>query len=121
QSTNQLPDYPITPLPDSPLVLAPVAIFQPDDIVELRRGNLEDIAVFDRRHAVNRLGRDVYALAGKHFTFRQPAALVNLEQQPAGVQVDRLVLDVVVLQAERMAGVDVDQFADVAIGLGPME
>src|SRR5262249_6916107 len=56
-----------------------------------------------------------------HLALLQPAALVDLEQQLAGVQVDRLVLLVVVLQAEGVPFVDVNQLADVAIGLRPVE
>jgi hypothetical protein len=44
---------------------------------------------------------------------------IALEQDPAGPDEDRLVLLVVVLQAQRVALVDVDLLADVAIGAGP--
>ena len=53
--------------------------------------------------------------------FDELVALLDLEQQLARVQVDRLVLQVVVLQAQRVAGVDVDQLADVPIGLRPVQ
>src|SRR5436305_1986746 len=56
-----------------------------------------------------------------HLALLQPAPLVDLEQQLPRVQVDRLVLEVVILQAERVAGVHVNQLADVAIGLRPVE
>src|SRR5262249_20799595 len=51
----------------------------------------------------------------------QLAAFFDLEEQPAAVEKDRLVLEVVVLQAERVAFVDVNQLADVAVGLRPVE
>ena len=37
------------------------------------------------------------------------------------MEVDRLVLEVVILQAERVPGVDVQNLADVALGLRPMK
>ena len=83
------------------LVFPPVSILEPHHVVQLRRRDLEDVAVFDRRHAVNGLRRDVDALAGQHLALDELAALLNLEQQLARVQVDRLVLEVVILQAQR--------------------
>src|SRR5438445_511768 len=88
---------------------------------QLRRRHLEDVAVFDRGHAVNRLRRDVDAFAGLHLALLQLAVLLNLEQQPAGVQVNRLVLHVVVLQAQRVSRVDVNQLAHIPIGLVSLE
>ena len=46
--------------------------------------------------------------------FDELAVFLDLEQQLARLQVDRLVLEVVVLQAERVAGIHVNQLADVA-------
>ena len=43
---------------------AAVAVAQPDDVVEFRRGDLEDVAVFDRGHAMNGRRLDVDAIAG---------------------------------------------------------
>ena len=63
------------------LVLASVPILEPYDVVQLGRRHLEDVAVFDRRHAVNSLRRDVDALARQHLALLQLAALLNLEQQ----------------------------------------
>src|SRR5581483_74728 len=103
------------------LVLAAVAIFEADDVVQFGRRHLEDVAVFDRRHPVHGFRRDVHALAGAHLAFDELTVLLNLEQQLAGVQVDRLVLQVVVLQAERVPFVHVNQLADVALGLRPVE
>ena len=53
--------------------------------------------------------------------FTSVVAFLNLEEQPARVQVDRLVLQVVILEAEGVAGVDVNQLADVAIRLRPVQ
>ena len=46
---------------------------------------------------------------------------LDLEQHPAGPEEDRLVLLVVVLQAEGVPGVDVNQLADVPVGLRPVQ
>ena len=46
-----------------PLFFPAVPVFQPHHIVELRRRDLHDVAVLDRRHAVHGAGRDVEALA----------------------------------------------------------
>ena len=89
--------------------------------MQLRRRHLEDVAVLDRRHAVNGLRRDVHALAGRISRLTSFAALLNLEQQLPGVQVDRLVLQVVILEAERVAGVHVNQLAHVPIRLRPVQ
>src|SRR6202040_713154 len=45
--------------------------------------------------------------------------LSGLEAHPAGEDVHRLVLDLVVLQAERVPGLDVQDLPHVAIGPGP--
>src|SRR5262245_30933389 len=90
-------------------VLPSVSVFQTDHVVQLRRRHFEDVAVFDRGHPMNRLRCDVDALARLHLALLEPLAfaLVDLEQQQPRMQVDRLVLQVVILEAERVAGVDV--------------
>ena len=98
-----------------------VTIFEPHDVVQLGRRHFEDVAVLDRRHAMHGFRRDVDAFAGKHLALHKALAFLNLEQQLAGVQVDRFVLHVVVLKAERVAGVHVNQLADIALGLGPVQ
>src|SRR5579862_2299074 len=67
------------------------------------------------------LWRDVRGVAWAHLAFCQSAVDVDLEENPARPDEDRLVLQIVVLQAEGVAFVDVDHLADVAIGFGPME
>ena len=47
-------------------LLPSIPILQPNHIIQLRRRNFEDVAVFDRRHAMDGVRRDVNALAGKH-------------------------------------------------------
>ncbi len=57
----------------------------------------------------------------RDLVFHQLAVLLDLEQELARQQHDRLVLLVVVLKAERVALVDVDDLADVAVGLRPVQ
>ena len=99
----------------------PVAILEPDDVVQFGRRDFEDVAVVDRGHAVDGLRRDVHRFARLHLALDQLVAFLDLEQHPAGPEEDRLVLLIVVLQAEGVAGVDVNQLADVAVGLGPVQ
>ena len=61
-------------------------------IVELRRRDLEDVAVLERRHPVNGRRHDVDAIAGTHLALDELIAFADLEQEQAGVQEDRLVL-----------------------------
>src|SRR5262249_35409964 len=56
-----------------------------------------------------------------HLAARELAVFLDLEQQLARVQVDRLILQVVVLEAERVPLGDVNQLPDVAIGLRPVQ
>src|SRR5262249_55149539 len=78
-------------------------------------------AVLDGRHPVNGLGRDVHALTGLHLAGLELAVLLNFEEELSRLQVDGLVLHVVVLEAQRVPGVDVDDLPHVAIGLRPMQ
>src|SRR5689334_18369558 len=99
---------------------ATVAIFEPDHVVELGRRDLEDIGVLDRDHAVAQAGRDVEWLVGHQLARARRLAIGEEDQlHPAAQQHDRLVLDAVILQRERLARSDVEDLADVAIGLGP--
>src|SRR5262245_31698989 len=71
---------------------------------------------------MNRERRHVHRVAWSHLTFLQWAILrTNLEQHLPAVHVDRLVLPVVVLKAQRVSGVDVQHLPHIAIGFGPVE
>src|SRR6266536_520654 len=83
-----------------------VAVFDPDHVLELRRGHLDDVAVLESRHAVERARRDVEDVARLHLDPPQVAVLVlgaGLEQQASRLEQDRLVLHAVVLQGEALA------------------
>ena len=58
---------------------------------------------------------------GQHLALRQRAVHVDLEQHLARPEEDRLVLLIVVLQAEGVALVDVNQLADVPVRLRPVQ
>src|SRR6266496_1796800 len=105
----------------SSLIFPPVPILEPHHVVQFRSRHLEDVAVFDCRHPVDGFWRDVHAFAGPHPAFPQRTSLLDLEHQLARVEVNRLVLVIVVLQAQRVPGLHVNQFADVPIGLRPVK
>src|SRR5690606_20256870 len=98
-----------------------VPVLEPDDVVQFRRRYLEDVGVLDCRHPMHGLRGDVHRLARKHLAPHQPAIDFDLEQQLAGPEIDRLVLLVVVLQAQRVALRDVDHLPHVPIRLGPVQ
>src|SRR5262249_17774503 len=85
------------------------------------RRALEDFGVFAGRHPVDRLRRHVHGLARLHLAPAQLSIHVRLEENSSRVQEDRLVLLVVVLQAQGVALVHVNELADVPVGLRPVE
>jgi hypothetical protein len=97
-----------------------VAVFEPHDIVELRRRHFEHIRVDDRDHPVPKTWRDVKRLSGTQlaggwrFTFGEA-----FEEEPPRENHDRFVLHAVILERERFARAHVKNLADVAICLGP--
>src|SRR4029434_7598143 len=96
-------------------------VFQSDDVVQFRRRRLEHIAILDRRHAMDGLRQDMYGLARVHFELLQLTVDLDLVQKFAGMEIDRLFLPVVILQAQRMACVDVKDLADISLRLRPMK
>src|SRR2546425_170979 len=97
------------------------ARFTAPAVVDLRGGRLEQAARDDRLELVDHLRLDVERLALAHRPLDQRVALLDAQQDLALQHVDRLVLLVVVLQAEHVAGLDVEDLADVAVGLRPDE
>ena len=73
------------------------------------------------RHPVDRVRRDVNALARKHLALHQLLALLNFEEQLPRPQKNRLVLYVVVLQAERVPGLHVQHFSHIPFGDRPVQ
>src|SRR5712691_11445296 len=96
-----------------------VAILEAHHVLELRSRGLEHVAVRERGHAVAQAGGDVERLARREHAPFQRVTLARLQLEPAGEEVDRLVLGAVVLQAERVSRADVEDLADVPVGVRP--
>src|SRR5262249_55137110 len=101
--------------------LAAVAVFEPDDVVEVGGRDLDDLRVVDRRDPVDRPRTESERRAWADDLVLEDgvAGGAELELGPALLNEPRLVLDVVELQAERLAGLHEQQLADVVVGLGP--
>src|SRR6476661_2354221 len=98
-----------------------VSILEPDDVVEFGGGDLEHIAIGDRGHAMDGLRRDVDRLSWFNLALDEFVPFLDLEEHPAGGEVNGFVLLVVVLETERVAGLDVNDFSDVALGFRPVQ
>src|SRR5688572_1752200 len=70
---------------------------------------------------MDRRRRHMDGVARFHLALHQFVPFLDLEQHTPGPQEDGLVLLVVVLQAQRMAGLDVNQLADVPVRLRPVQ
>src|SRR5207245_9371329 len=92
---------------------AAVAIFEPDDVVELGRRDLEDVDVRRGDHAVNRSRRDVVRVALAHAHGFHALLRADLEIQLALPHEDGLVLLHVILARELLALLDVQDLPDV--------
>ena len=102
--------------------LAPVPVLEPHDVVQVRRRDLDDERVLDRRHAVHGARAEAERVAGRDLERLELAPdLAELEPRAPLLHEPRLVLDLVVLQAQRLAGADEEELADVVLGLGPDE
>src|SRR5882762_5497024 len=99
-----------------------VAVLEPDHVVQLRRGGFEDVAVRLRDHPVAEERGDVERVAGVEDGLLQLLTFpAGLEAHHAGQHMDGLVLAQVVLEAEGLTLVDVQDLADVAVGVRPDE
>src|SRR2546427_8448069 len=100
---------------------APVGVLEPHDVVGVRRRDLEDRRVLERRDAVDGTGRVVEAVPGPD----QPGVEgtlsrgAELELRPAALYVPALLLLAVELEAERVAGADEEGLAEIRIRVGP--
>src|SRR5690349_2721697 len=94
--------------------LAAEVVLDADDVVQLRGRDLDERAGLDRLEAMEPRHRHVRALARTELADLDLAPLVlERERQPPGEDVDPLVLDLVALEREPLAGVDDDELADV--------
>src|SRR6266550_2478232 len=100
--------------------LAAIAVTQPHHVVQLRRRNLEHLAIVDRLERVN-LARDVPpGVSGTELDGGQPVLGWSLDQkQPAREHVGALVLALVELQRQAVARFDVQDLAGVRVSERP--
>src|SRR5919112_1623620 len=77
-----------------------IAVFQPHEIVELRRRGLDQVAVHHRLDLVNQLGRNVHRFTGLERPRHHGIAAAGAELELATQYVHGLVLQVVILKAE---------------------
>src|SRR5206468_194479 len=83
---------------------SPVAFFEPNDVVQVRRRDLEDRRVRNGRDPVDRPRPVPEAVAGTDLTRDELSVrLPQLESRVTVLDVPRLVLDPVVLEAQRLA------------------
>src|SRR5436190_19663532 len=100
---------------------APVGVLEADDVVELRRRDLHDRRVLDGLHPVHGAGRKVKRRPRADYLTRENplSGRAELELDLALEHVPGLVLHLVELQAERLAGLDHEQLSRVVIGDRP--
>src|SRR6185503_13109707 len=100
---------------------AAVGVLESDDVVEVRRGDLEDPQVLYPGHAVDGARPKAERLA-RHDLDLVDASLVRtakLEPRTPLEHVPRLVLELVVLEAQRLARLDEQDLARVVLALRP--
>src|SRR5437016_7862708 len=97
----------------------PVAVFEPHDVVDLGGGSLEQVGRGHGLELVDQLRLDVERRALRHGPLDQSVSLLDAEHDLAREHVDGLVLLVVVLEREHVAGLDVKDLPDVAVRAGP--
>src|SRR3954469_14786745 len=90
-----------------------VTVLKPDEVVQLRCGGLEDIAVHHRLDLMDHLRGHVHRLARPERPGHQLFPCLGSKDQLAGQHVHRLILQVVVLKAEHMSRLDVKDLSDV--------
>ena len=98
-----------------------IIVFQPDDVVEVRRRYFDQFDFADGDEAVDGAREDVQALERRQANHPQAIAFAKLDREHAALDEDRLVLDAVELTGKAMPGRDVEQFPDILIRLGEDE
>lgn len=101
--------------------LAPVGVFEANDVIELGGRDLENVNVAEGHHAVHGAGGAMKGLAGAEFEHAQAGPLADLELHAAALHEEGLVFLAVVLARELLALGDVQELADVSLGMGPDE
>src|SRR5687768_6341927 len=85
----------------------------------MRRRNLEQVAVGDGLHLVNGLRRDAISLPDPEIDGNERLSFPDAIDELAGEQVDRLVLDVVILLGQHFSSLDMENLSDVLVGVRP--
>src|SRR6476661_4524347 len=98
-----------------------VAVLEPNQVVELRRGRLEHVAVHHRLDLVDQLGRNMDGLAGLERARLELRPGSGPEDELPAQHVHRLVLHVVVLQAQDVTGLHMQDLAHIAVRARPDE
>src|SRR5439155_22464139 len=98
-----------------------VPVLEPDDVLDLRRGHLEDRRVLERRQPVHRSRPDAKCGSGADHLDAEGLfpRLAQLELRAAGVDEPRFVLLAVELEAERLARLDEEELAAVVVRQRP--
>src|SRR5207247_6714310 len=101
----------------------PVGVLEPYDVFELRRRDLDDRCVFHRAHAMDGSRRKAERRPGSDDLAREDAlaGAAELELDPALEDIPRLVLDLVELEAERLACLHDEQLSGVVVCERPDE
>src|SRR5581483_9943117 len=100
---------------------AAVVVFQPYDVVDLRRRDFEDRRVFERRQAMDgtRAEPERRALSDDLRVLNGVPCARQLDLRPARLHEPRLVLLTMELERERMARTDEEQLAAVLVRQRP--
>src|SRR5882762_8254653 len=97
----------------------PVAVFEPDHVVDLGGRSLEQVGRHHRLELVDHLGSDVECRSLRHRPLDQGIALLDSQDDLAREHVDRFILLIVVLERQHVSGLDVQDLADIAISPRP--
>src|SRR6185295_16392394 len=95
---------------------APVAVFEPDDVLRLRRRDLEQNRVLEGADAVHGARGEVEGPARRDdLDVERAARVADLELGAPGLDEDRLVLRAMELERELLARPDEDDLPAIAV------
>ena len=101
---------------------APVPVFEPHDVVQVIRRDLDHERVLERGHAVHRARPEAERVVRPDLErLELPSYLAELEARTSFLDEPRLVLLLVLLQAQRLTGPDEEELPRVLVRLGPDE
>src|SRR5690606_2614374 len=98
----------------------PVSVAEPHDVVQIGGGSLEHVTIGYSLHLVHGTRRHVIGLACLQRDILQvPVSVCHTKDHRTGQQADCLVLAFVVLHRKRMSSLDMQNLANVPVGVGP--